>query len=61
VRALPIESVVMSERKVKQIAINIDSVGKYLVIAVCDDGTLWQMSGLYEGQISWHQIPAPPG
>jgi len=49
------------KRKVIQVMSVLDSVGgKYLVIAVCDDGTLWQMGGLYEGKMEWTQIPAPP-
>jgi uncharacterized membrane protein len=37
----------MNKRKVIQIASQIDSVGKYFIVAVCDDGTLWQLDNLY--------------
>lgn len=47
-------------RKVKQVVSSIDSVGKYLVLAVCDDGTLWQLDGLYEGAPFWEPFPTPP-
>lgn len=50
----------MITRKTIQVMSVLDSVGKYLIIAVCDDGTLWQMSGLYESKIKWEQIPSPP-
>lgn len=47
-------------RRVIQISASIDSVGKYFVVAVCNDGTLWQMGGLYEGEIRWDPIISPP-
>lgn len=50
----------MNDRKVIQIMSVMDSVGKYLILAVCDDGTIWQMDGLYEGNIGWSLIPSPP-
>lgn len=48
-------------RKVIQVAMSIDSVGKYFVLALCDDGSLWQLDGLYEGKPEWHPFPVPPG
>lgn len=36
-------------RKVIQIVSSIDG-GRYFILALCDDGTLWQLSGLYEGK-----------
>lgn len=48
------------KRKVIQLVTSIDSVGKYLVLAVCNDGTIWQLNGLYEGQWEWEQKPTPP-
>lgn len=51
----------ISGRKVIQVCPTIDSVGKYLVLAVCDDGTLWQLWGLYEGNPKWEPFPTPPG
>lgn len=50
----------VSRRKVVQIATNIDSVGRYFILAVCDDGTLWQLNGLYEADASWKPFPTPP-
>lgn len=47
-------------RKVIQVAMQIDSVGKYFVLALCDDGTLWQLEGLYEGKAKWTPFPVPP-
>jgi hypothetical protein len=47
-------------RKTIQISMQIDSVGKYLVLALCDDGTIWQLDGLYEGKSKWHLFPTPP-
>lgn len=34
--------------------------GRYLVLALCDDGTIWKMGGLYEGAIVWTAVPTPP-
>lgn len=48
------------KRKVIQISSVIDSVGKYLVLAVCDDGTVWKLHGLYEGDPFWEPFTAPP-
>lgn len=50
----------MNKRKVIQIASQIDSVGKYLVLAVCNDGTLWKLDGLYEGKSTWEPFPNVP-
>jgi len=47
-------------RKVDQVSMQIDSVGKYFVLALCDDGTLWQLDGLYEGKPEWKPFPVPP-
>jgi hypothetical protein len=54
-----VQADVRKDRRVVQIASQMDSVGKYLVIAVCNDGTIWQMSGLYEGQVRWTPMPFP--
>jgi hypothetical protein len=48
-------------RKTIQIAMQIDPVGKYFVLALCDDGTIWQLEGLYEGHPIWKSFPVPPG
>ena len=49
-------------RKVIQIAMQVgDTKGKYLVLALCDDGTIWQLEGLYEGYPIWKSFPVPPG
>jgi len=49
-----------SPRKAVQISSQIDSVGKYLVLALCDDGTIWQLGGLYEAKLKWEPFPHPP-
>ncbi len=46
-------------KKVVQVAMTIDSVGKYFVLAVCSDGTLYQLEGLYEGKARWTPFPLP--
>jgi hypothetical protein len=51
------------KRKVIQICSQIDSVGKYLILAVCDDGTIWQLDNLYrEGgnEPEWEPFPNVP-
>lgn len=48
------------KRKTIQVSSSIDPVGKYLVLALCDDGTLWRLSGLYEGKPEWEPFPVPP-
>lgn len=48
-------------RKVIQVVSSIDSVGKYFILAVCDDGTMWQLENLYEGEVRWVPFPVPPG
>jgi hypothetical protein len=48
------------KRKVINVAVQIDRVGKYFILALCDDGTLWQLDGLYEGRPKWNPFPAPP-
>ncbi len=48
------------KRKVIQIQSSIDSVGKYFVLAICNDGTIWKLSGLYEGSPTWEPFPVPP-
>lgn len=50
----------MNKRKVIQLSTVIDCVGKYLVLAVCNDGTIWKLDGLYEGNPSWEPFPVPP-
>jgi hypothetical protein len=48
-------------RKTIQISMQIgDTKGKYLILALCDDGTIWQVEGLYEGKIEWIPFPVPP-
>jgi len=50
----------MHKRKVIQVVSSIDPVGKYFILAVCDDGTLWKLDGLYEGSSVWEPFPVPP-
>jgi len=45
--------------KVKQVSISIDPVGKYFILAVAEDGTLWQLEDLYEGKPTWRSFPSP--
>jgi hypothetical protein len=45
--------------KVIHVSSSIDSVGKYLVLCVCDDGTIWKLHGLYEGKPGWEAFPLP--
>lgn len=47
-------------RKTIQLSTVIDSVGKYLVLAVCDDGSIWKLDGLYEGTPKWERFATPP-
>jgi hypothetical protein len=47
-------------RKVVQISMAMNEYGKYFVLALCDDGTLWQLEGLHEGIPSWKSFPVPP-
>lgn len=58
-----IESLQGPLRKTVQISSQIDSHGKYLVLALCDDGTIWQLDNLYrEGgkEPFWFPFPIPP-
>ena len=48
-------------RKLVQVASCMSSNGSYLVLGLCSDGTLWQLSGAYEGKPSWETYPVPPG
>lgn len=32
----------------------------YLVLALCNDGTIWQLVGIERGAPKWEQIPNPP-
>ena len=51
------------KRKVIQVTSSIDSAGRYFILAVCDDGTLWQLDNLYRehGQEpTWVPFPTPP-
>jgi hypothetical protein len=48
------------KRKVIQISTALDTVGKYFIIALCNDGTLWKLHGLYEGDPKWEPFVAPP-
>jgi hypothetical protein len=45
--------------KIVHITSVMDSVGKYLVLALDSDGHLWQLSGLYEGSPHWKHFPVP--
>lgn len=48
--------------KVRQISSSIDNVGKYLVLAVCTDGSVWQLCNLYceKGlEPYWEPFPQP--
>jgi hypothetical protein len=49
-------------RKVIQVSSSLDSVGRYFIIAVCADGTLWQLNDLYreKGEPYWEPFPIPP-
>ncbi len=47
-------------RKVIQISSVMDSVGKYLILAVCNDGTIWSLTNLYEGDPKWKLYVQPP-
>lgn len=49
-------------RKTIHVSASIDSVGKYFVLAVCDDGSMWQLSNLYRehGEPHWERFPSPP-
>jgi hypothetical protein len=47
-------------RKAIRITSNIDSLGKYFVLAVCNDGTIWKLDGLYEGDPYWKRFVEPP-
>jgi hypothetical protein len=49
----------MKKLKVIQMTSSIDSVGKYFIVAVCEDGSIWQMGKLYEGNIEWTELPRP--
>jgi len=53
-------SLVLPIRKVVQITSSIDSHGKYFIMALCNDGTLWKLGGLYEGNPEWEPFPIPP-
>lgn len=50
----------MSKRKVIQLVTSINMVGNYLILAVCNDGTIWQLHGLYEGKPKWELFVQPP-
>lgn len=50
-------------RKAIQISSVMDSVGKYLILCLCDDGTIWQLSNLYcedGGDPKWERFIQPP-
>lgn len=34
--------------------------GRYFIIALCDDGTLWQLGGVYESKPEWKRLISPP-
>jgi len=51
------------KRKVIQVVSSIDSVGKYFILAVCDNGSLWQLTNLYRehgNEPTWESFPVPP-
>jgi hypothetical protein len=50
-------------RKTIQISSVMDSVGKYIVLALCHDGTIWQLANLYREngkEPYWEPFPIPP-
>lgn len=50
-------------RKVIHVSSVLDSVGKYFILAVCNDGTLWQLTNLYRedgNELYWIEFPTPP-
>jgi len=53
------ESIVMNKLKVRQISSVLDSVGRYLVLCVCTDGSVWKLNGLYEGKPGWEPFTVP--
>jgi len=53
-------SIALPVRKVVQIVSSIDGTGRYFIVALCNDGTLWKLSGLYEGKPEWETFPTPP-
>jgi hypothetical protein len=57
------DRVMEKPRKTIQVMSVLDSVGKYLVLAVCDDGTIWQLANLYREhgkEPYWEKFPTPP-
>lgn len=51
------------DRKTIQVVAQIDSVGKHLILAVCNDGTVWQLYNLYrEDGVGpyWTRFVEPP-
>lgn len=50
----------MKRRKPIQILHHFDERGKYFILALCDDGTIWLLDGLYEGTPKWEPFPAVP-
>ena len=48
------------KRRVIQIYHNIDPQGRYLILALCNDGSLWKLHGLYEGTPVWELFQLPP-
>lgn len=47
-------------RKPIQVTAQFDDVGRYFVLAICDDGTVWKLIGLYEGKPEWELFPGIP-
>ncbi len=47
-------------RKPIQVSSHFDETGRYFVLALYNDGTLWRLSGLYEGKPEWESFVAPP-
>jgi len=47
-------------RYVIQVAPVMNNTGGHFIVAVCNDGTIWRLDGLYEGEYKWEPFPTPP-
>lgn len=47
-------------RVVVQLSSAFTADGRYFVLALCNDGTIWKLHGLYEGDPKWESFPIPP-
>ena len=58
----PTTSSSLEGRKVIQVSASIDQRGRYFILAVCDDGSLWKLDDLYRenGEPNWKSFPVPP-